>query len=147
MPKKSVSILMLYSALALMLGHNFIGHHHHHDFEHNEMSHHHNDGHQHHNDGHQHDNDNNSEDESDDWEHLFSGIQHGAEGLTFLTSHSSSDKVSKQIPQPTALHTSNFIFQQVIIKIWQNAPPYIADYYNSQNFLPFGLRAPPVSIV
>jgi hypothetical protein len=134
-----VFILMLYSALALMLGHNFIGHHHH-DFEHNEVSH-------HHNDGHHHDNDTDTEDESDDWSHLFTGIQHGAEGLTFLTSHNSTVKSSIQIPQFTALHVSNFNFQQIIIEVRQNAPPYIADYYNSRIFLPCGLRAPPVSTV
>lgn len=138
-----MSILMLYSALALMLGHNFIGHHHH-DFEHNEVSHHHDDGHHHDNDT---EDDTDTEDKSDDWSHLFSGIQHGDEGLAFLTSHSTTDKFSKQIPQFTALHVSNFIFKQVIIEIRQNAPPYIADYYNSRIFLPCGLRAPPVSIV
>jgi len=134
-----VSILMLYSALAIMLGHNFIEHHHH-DFEHNEVSH-------HHNDGHHHENDTDNEDERDDWSHLFSGIQHGSDGLTFLTSHSSTDNLSKQIPQFTAIQVSNFVLQQIIVEVRQNAPPYIAKYYNSQNFLPYGLRAPPISIV
>lgn len=137
MLKKFVSILMLYSALALMLGHNFIGHHHH-DFEHNEVSHHHDND---------FEDDTDTEDESDDWSRLFSGIHHGAEGLTFLSSHSFTAKFSKQIPQFTALHVSNFIFKQVIIEVRQNAPPYIADCYNSLIFLPCGLRAPPVSIV
>lgn len=134
-----MSILMLYSALALMLAHNFIGHHHH-DFEHNEVSH-------HHHEGHHHNNDTDNEDDSDDWIHLFSGIQHGAEGLTFLTSHISTNNISKHIPQFTALHTSNFIFQQVIIDVRQNAPPNAPVYYHSQIFLPCGLRAPPISIV
>lgn len=138
MLKKFVSILMLYSALALMLGHNFIGHRHH-DFEHNEVSHHHHDGHHHHNDS-------DSEEENDGWTNLFSGIQHGAEGLTFLTSHG-SDNLTKQIPQFNALHISNFIFQRVIVEGRQNAPPYVSNYYNSQNFLPSGLRAPPFFIV
>jgi hypothetical protein len=137
--KKLVSILMLFSALAIMLGHNFIEHHHH-DFEHSEVSH-------YHNDGHHHDNDTDTEDESNDWSHLFSGIQHGEEGLTFLTSHSFIDKFSKQVTQLTAIHVSNIIFNQVIIEVRQNAPPYIADYYNSRIFFPCGLRAPPISIV
>lgn len=138
-----MSLLMLYTALALMLGHNFIGHHHH-DFEHNEVSHHHDDGHHHDNDS---ENNDDSESESDDWSHLFSGIQHGADGLTFLTSHSSTDNLSKQIPQFTAIQLSNFVLQQIIVEVRQNAPPYIADYYNSRIFLPCGLRAPPVFIV
>lgn len=134
-----MSILMLYSALAFMLGHNFIGHHHH-DFEYNEVSH-------HHNDGHHHENDTDNKDERDDWSHLFSEIQHGSDGLTFLTSHSSTDNLSKQIPQFTAIQVSKFVLQQIIVEVRQNAPPYIAKYYNSQNFLPYGLRAPPISIV
>ena len=143
MLKKFVSILMLYSALALMLGHNFIGHHHH-DFEQTEVSHHHNDGHHHDNDP---EDNSDSENESDDWSHLFSGVQHGADGLTFLTSHSSTDNLSKQIPQFFAIQVSDFVLNRIIIEVRQNAPPYISDYYNSQNFLPSGLRAPPISIV
>ena len=137
--KKFVSIVMLHAALALMLAHNFIGHHHH-DFEHNEVSH-------HHNDGHHHDNDTENEADNDDWTHLFSGIQHVAEGLTFLTSHFSTEKLSKRIPQFTALHSSNFIFKRVIVEVRQNAPPNTSEYYNSQIFLPCGLRAPPICIV
>lgn len=137
MLKKFVSIIMLYSALALLLGHNFIGHHHH-DFEYSEIP-------DHHNDGSLHDND--SEDENNDWSHLFSRINHGAEGLIFLTSHVFTNKFSKQIAQFSVLHVSNFIFKQVIIEVRQNVPPYIADYCNSHSFLPFGLRAPPVTIV
>lgn len=136
--------MMLYSALALMLGHNFIGHHHH-DFEQTEVSHHHNDGHHHDNDP---EDNSDSENESDDWSHLFSGVQHyGAEELTFLTSHSSTDNLSKQIPQFIAIQVSNFVLNQIIVEVRQNAPPYISEYYNSQNFLPNGLRAPPIFIV
>lgn len=138
MHKRFVSLLMLYSALAIMLGHNFIGHHHHHDFEQNELSHHHSDGHHH---------DHGTEDESNDWEHFFSYLQHGVEGLKFLIGHSSPVQFSKQIPQFTALQTSYSVFKQVIIVIRQNDPPYIADYYNPQNFLPSGLRGPPCFIV
>lgn len=138
-----MSILMLCSALAIMLGHNFIPHHHH-DFEHSKVAHHHNDKHHHDNDT---ENNSDSENESDDWSHLFSGIQHGADRLTFLTSHSSTDNLSKQIPQFTAIQVSNFVLNQIIFDVWQNAPPYISDYYNSQKFLPSGLRAPPVFIV
>ncbi len=137
MLKKFVSLLLLYTALAIMLGHNLIPHHHHH-FEHEAGSHHHDDGHHENND---------AEDESDDWGHFFEGLQHGAEGLTFITSHSSSNIYLKQIPQFAALHTTNFIFIQFFIEARQNAPPSIAYFYISQNFLPCGLRAPPIFIV
>lgn len=146
MLKKLVSILMLYSALAIMLGHDFIEHHHHHDFEQNVISHHHSDGH-HHDNNTDADDDNDAEGESEDWKHLFSIIEHGVEGLTFFTNHSPVDNFSKKIPQFIAVRISNFIFKQAIIEVRQNAPPFIAAYYNSQIFLPSGLRAPPVFIV
>lgn len=137
MLKKSVSILMLFSALAVMLGHNLIPHHHH-DFEHNELAHHQNDGNHH---------DNDTEDESDGWGHFFSHLQHGSDGQTYLTSHSSTNNFSKKISHFTAVCLSKYVLEQVIVEIRQNAPPYNADYSNSQNFLPSGLRAPPISIV
>ncbi len=136
---------MLYFALPIMLGHDFIEHPHNYDFERNVTSHHHSEGHHHHSDRHHHDN--NTDDESDDWKHLFSIIEHGVEGLPFLTNHSSVDNFSKQIPQFIAVRISNFIFKQTIIEVRQNAPPFIVAYYNSQILLPSGLRAPPVFIV
>lgn len=138
---KKVSILMMFSALVIMLGHNFIvhhHHHHHHDFEHNEIAHHQHDGNHHHND---------TEDESNDWGHILSHFQHGAEGLTFLTSDNFFGILFKKISPFYAIQISNFVLQQIIIEVRQNAPPFIAEYYNSQNFLSYGLRAPPVSIV
>lgn len=146
MLKRFTSILMLYSALAIMLGHDFIEHHHHYDFEQNITSHHHSDGHHHH-DNNTDTDDKDTEDESNDWKHLFSILEHGVEGLTFFTNHSPVDNFSKKIPQFIAVRISNFIFKQAIIEVRQNAPPFIAVYYNSQIFLPSGLRAPPVFIV
>lgn len=129
---------MLYSALALMLGHNFIPHHH--NYGHKDTAHHH-----HAHDGaHHHDHDT---EDTNDWGHLFLGIQHGVEGLLFLTSHSYISKFSKQIPQSIALHSSDFTFRNIIIDVPQKVPPYIASSYNSRIFLPCGLRAPPFSIV
>lgn len=139
MLKKFVSIVMLYSALAIMLGHNFIEHHHH-NFDHNGLAHHHCNGHHHHNDD-------EHEDDSNDWSDLFAGIHHGAEGLSFLVSRDSADSFSKLGHLDTALHALDFVFNQVVIELRQKAPPYIPDDYNSLDFLPSGLRAPPVSIV
>lgn len=127
--------MMLYSALAILLGHNFIPHQHQ-DLGQDNHSHHHPEGPHHDNEG---------EGETNDWGHFFSYFQHGTQGITFLTSHGPAENFSKQIPTLTPLQTSTFVFQQVITEVRQNAPPYISDYYNSLNFLPSGLRGPPLS--
>jgi hypothetical protein len=129
MQRKLMSILILYIALAMMLGHNFIGHHHH--FEHSESAHH-----------HEHDTKNGL----NDWMHLFSHLQHGAGGLTFLIGVSFSDSFQKQISQLAVFQGFNFVFRQKITKAPPKVPPYISVYCHSQNFLPTGLRAPPYLI-
>ena len=140
MLKKYFSILMMFIAVAIMLGHNIIGHHHH-DIKHSQISHHSHSN----NDHHQHDND--KEDENEDWKHIFAGLQHGADGIICLTSKTASNNIVKLIPKFNALNVTHFNFKQVIIDVRQNAPPFISDYYNSQNNLPSGLRAPPIFIV
>jgi hypothetical protein len=140
--KKFVSLFMLYAALAIMLGHDFIPHHH--DFEHKDLAHHHHHGHAHH---HGHSSDNNSEEESDDWGHFFSNFHHCAIGLTFLTSHPIADDFPDYIPLLTADVNFTFVFQPIVVEVRQNSPPYFADYHNSQEYLPNGLRAPPAFIV
>ncbi len=138
MIKRFVSILVLYSALAIMLGHNFVEHHHHHDYEHSEFSHHHSDEHHH---------DNDSEDDTYDFSYLFLGIYHSSEELIFLNNHHSLNNLYQQILKFTSFSNLNFICQLVVTDVKQNAPPYIADYYNSKNNQSFGLRAPPSFIV
>lgn len=145
MLKKYFSILMIFIAVAIMLGHNIIGHHHHHKSEHSEISHHsHSNNDHHHNDNAAEDA---AEDECEDWEHLFSGLLHGADGIVCLTSNIASNNIVKLIPQFNALNGSYIAFQQVIIDVRQNAPPFLSAYYSCQNHLPYGLRAPPVFIV
>jgi hypothetical protein len=143
MLKKIVSILMLYSAFALSLGHNLIPHHHH-DFEHSEVAHHHSNG-----DHHHHDTDNtyDSENESEDWRHLFSGIQHVTDGLTFLTSHGSMDDVPKETERLNVREVAEVVFGNIVVEVRQNAPPDIFTTYHSNHLLSSGLRAPPVVIV
>jgi hypothetical protein len=136
MLKKLATLVMLYSAVAIMLGHEFFPHHHHFDF--NEKPHHHHAGNHHHND---------SENEDTDWSHLFSNFQHAVTGLTFLTSHCATNNFSKPIQNFTTTHTTYLSFQCVIIELRQNTTPYFADYYNSQISLSSGLRAPPNSII
>ena len=140
MLKKYFSILMMFIAVAIMLGHNIIGHHHH-DIKHSQISHHSHSN----NDHHQHDND--KEDENEDWKHIFAGLQHGADGIICLTSKTASNNIVKLIPKFNALNVTHFTFKQIIIDVRKNAPPFISDYYNSQNNLPSGLRAPPIFII
>lgn len=134
---------MMFTALAILLGHNFIPHQHR-DFEQAHESHHHHDGHHHDNET---EGESNEEGGNNDWTHLFSNLQHGTEGLTFLTGHGPAENISKQSPPYTATQTLSFVFRQLITEVRQNAPPHIADSYNSLNFLPSGLRGPPFSIV
>jgi hypothetical protein len=138
MLKKYFAILMMFIAVAVMLGHNIIGHHHH-NIEQTQISHHSHSN----NDHHQHDNDT----ENEDWKHIFAGFQHGADGIVCLTSKTASNNIVKLIPKFNALNVTNFTFKQATIDVRQNAPPFTSDYYNSQNHLPSGLRAPPIFIV
>lgn len=139
--KKYGSILMLFTALAILLGHNLIPHHHH-DFEQSIVEHHHSDDHNHGDQG-----DGNTENEETDFGHLFSNFQHGENGVTFLSSHHLANTLSKQLSPLIAALQDVYVFQNIAVCIRQNAPPYISDYYSSQNFLPSGLRAPPFFIV
>lgn len=130
-----MSILMLYSALAIMLGHSFIPHHHH--FEERDVSHHHDEI------PHNHD----SEDESSDWGQLFANFNHATCGLIFFTSHTEVDSYTKERIHTSKLLCPAYFIQHAIIDFRQNAPPYISAFYNSHLYLPYGLRAPPFFIV
>ncbi len=132
---------MIFTALAMLLGHNFIPHHHH-DFEHSSVEHHHSDDHHHGYEG-----DGNSENEEFDFGHLFSHFQHGQNGVDFLSTHHFANSLSKQLSPSAAVLTEVFVFQNSAEFVRQNSPPYKSKYRNLQNFLPYGLRAPPVSIV
>lgn len=161
---------MMFTALAIMLGHDIIPHHH--DFEHNGTghhhsihqhnsgSHHHHSDHHHQSDGHQHTDDhhhsddnhngNNSDKDDKDKEfdfhhHLFSHFKHGDNGIVFLNSHGFNNLFSKQLNNLVVLFPESFIYQDTPDIVRQNSPPYKTFYYNSQFFLPTGLRAPPLS--
>ena len=104
MLKKYFSILMMFIAVAIMLGHNIIGHHHH-DIKHSQISHHSHSN----NDHHQHDND--TEDENEDWKHIFAGLQHGADGIICLNSKTASNNIVKLIPKFKVLNVTHFNFK------------------------------------
>ncbi len=122
----------------MSLGHNFIGHHHH-DKEHLAFDH-------SHADDHHHENENNDDEENDfDFLHFLSLLPHDGDVVTFLKSQELAKLKYKQ------LLSSSAIFQPTLGILLdlerQNAPPFIAIYFNSQHYLPSGLRAPPVFIV
>lgn len=134
--KKYSSILMMFTALAILLGHNLIPHHHHHhEFEYYTVEHHHGD-----------EDDGNSENEESDFGHLFSNFQHGENGITFLSNHF-TNSLSKQLSPSVAVLTEVFFFQNITEFVRQNSPPCKSEYRNSQYLLPPGLRAPPTFIV
>lgn len=141
MLKKYSSILMMFTALAMLLGHDFIPHHHH-DFEHFTVAHHHSDDH-HHGD----EDDGNGENEESDFGHLFSNFQHGDNGITFLSSHHITNTLSIHLSPSDAVLPDVFVFQNIIEFVRQNSPPYKEAYRNPQYLLPTGSRAPPTFIV
>lgn len=138
MLKRYLSILMLYFALAIMLGHNLIPHYHH--FEHNDKAHHH---HEHEGLLRQHD----SENGDSDWGHIFSNFQHEICGLNFFISNTAVDSHKKKNTQTTNLHSLTVFFEPSIMDILHKLPPYVSDFCNSHYYLPYGLRAPPIFIV
>ncbi len=132
-------MFMVFIALAITLGHDLIGHHHH-DFEYGALSHYHEEGHH---------NCSGSDNESDGsvLEFFFSGLQHGMDGLVFITCHNSSDNFSKDLDQFTSPFITSIVVQHINIDERQKRTLQVIDCCNSQRFLPSGLRAPPVSIV
>lgn len=143
MVKKYGTILMLFTALVIMLGHNFIPHHHH-DFKLSLAEHHH-----HHSGDHLHgdDSEENNESEESDLGDLFSNFQHGVNGITFLISHHLNNTIEKQLPPSSAFLTEVIVYQNFVEFARQNSPPYKDVDQNSLCLLPYGMRAPPVSIV
>lgn len=129
--RRNFAIVMLFTALALMLGHNVFPHHHH-DSVQQESDHHHSHG------NHDHD-----DQEDDDLGHLFSGFLHGINGIDFLSSQSTGNTFSKQPIFLVELLLHPVSFNYTLIQVRQNSPPYKYVYYNPFQLLPSGLRAPP----
>jgi len=146
--KKYGSILMLFTALAIMLGHNLIPHHHH-DFEQVIVEHHHHSDDHHHASEHHHgdEEDENSEDEKSEFGHLFSHFQHSEDEVAFLSSHPFTNSLSKQLSPFSCLLIEVFVLQNIDEFVRQNSPPYKDVHQKSQYHLPTGLRAPPTFIV
>lgn len=138
MLKKSVSILMLFSALVMMLGHSSIPHCHGENGHHDHAHHHHSDDHP----------SDQSDNNSDYWNHFFCHIAHGDFEAVLLIGQQ-NQTTPKQLFPKLNLIANSFSFWGLVASNCQiiPTPPLIADYYNSQNCLPSGLRAPPVIIV
>lgn len=130
---------MISIALAILLGHNFIGHHHH-DKEQIAFDHSHADDHHQDNEG--------EDDEKDfDLSHILSHLPHEGSDVTFLKGQDYSKKQLKQLLPSVALVQPIFSFDYLLVFERQNAPPYKVVYFNSHYYLPSGLRAPPSFII
>ncbi|MBA3986558.1 MAG: hypothetical protein H0X63_08320 [Flavobacteriales bacterium] len=139
MLKKLCSIFMISAALAILLGHNFIGHHHH-DKEQIAFDHSH--AHDHH-----HENENNDDEENDfDFLHFLSHLPHDGDVVTFLKGKELGKTQYKQLLSSSAALQPSYTFETNFNIERQNAPPYKVVIFNSRHYLPSGLRAPPVSI-
>lgn len=134
---------MLFSALAMMLGHNLIPHNHH-DHEVVHFEHQHSDGEQH--DHHENNHENDSEDF--DFGHLFSHFQHSEKDVAFLSNNNSHTTFSKQLSLYPAVLSDTYNFQHTSPFVQHYTQPlYKTVYFNSLYHLPSGLRAPPYFIV
>lgn len=145
MRKKDFSILMMSIALAIMLGHNVIPHHHHneqdhhHDFEHKKHAHHHDHSHQH--------GSGNDDNEKSELPDLLAKIQHGDNGITFLSSQHVANPLPIVVASFAAALPVTFFCQKITERARQNSPPYKLIYRSPQYLLPTGLRAPPTFVV
>lgn len=130
--KRFLSALMVFSALAIMLGHDFIPHHHHSDNE--RIRHHHHPL--------QNQNDEQDCDKFDVWWHYFSFFQHGESGLLY-TAGSDIYKLSKEINSSSLILNHEFLNKPPVIYIEQSSFQYPSLYWS--NFINnlSGLRAPP----
>jgi hypothetical protein len=128
----------MFIALAILHGHNVIPHHHHNPDQFHE--------------GHFHsveDGKSNAEhtSENSDLGHLFSSIQHGDNGLTYSIGQTFTPSFDKQILPIVAFLPAFSEFIEIDNFIQEGSPPYRKVYFNFQNNLPSGLRAPPAFIV
>jgi hypothetical protein len=137
MLKKVISIILLFTALAILLGHN-VSAHEHHDYEKHHLE-------QHHSDDHSH-SDQENESKDFDFRHIFSAFQHGEGGITFLNSQSLSTTFLKQAFTSTAVFSESCVFSRFYTIARQQSPLYKLVCFNSQQNLPSGLRAPPIFI-
>lgn len=123
---------MMFTAYAILLGHNIIPHHHH-STEHELAEHHHT--------HHSHDGD----EEGKDLSHLFSHFIHSAEGFIFTSSNNIT--LSKLQLLLVAVLPDNFSLDEFLI------PPLLLKQseehhvYISPHSHPSGLRAPPVTFI
>lgn len=131
MLKKYTAILMLFTAYAILLGHNTIPHHHH-DSDRNLTG-------QHNADHHQ------DQDESDNDEltHLFSHFTHSADGHTFKCTHSTDNTSNKELLTPVIALSDGSTIDAFLLPALLHKPPSEQFNYVPPNALPSGLRAPP----
>lgn len=125
---------MMFTAYAILLGHNIIPHHHHDNqkelTEHHQTNHHHDGG-----------------EESNDLSHLFSHFIHSADGFVFTANHNISNTFSKQQFSFVAVLPDIFSLGELHVPPLLHKPPAEHLIYISPHFLSSGLRAPPTTCI
>jgi hypothetical protein len=137
MTKKYISVIMLYIAAAMMLGHNMWAHHHHDEGHQDGAIYSHGGYHHHH-----HDDDHN--DDEHEWYHVFSLMAHSDEGFVYLVGGHSEDDTPDAPNHPIDISTSHELVMEVMVEVRSNAPPYLSPYMYKDGYYCTGLRAPPV---
>jgi hypothetical protein len=134
MLKKYLAILMMFTAYAILLGHNIVPHQHHDHDEHFTEDHH---------------TDYHPDDDADDdgLNHLFAHFNHAADGFTFTTSNNIGNIFSKLQLTFVALLPDNFLLDEFLIPTLPDKPPKEHLVYISIHSHPSGLRAPPATFI
>ncbi len=133
MLKKYTAILMMFTAYAILLGHNIIPHHHHDHDEHLTGQH---NTHHNHDDG----------EDNDGLNHMFSHFTHAADGFSFTPNHNISNTFSKLQLSLVAVLPDNFALSNFDIPPLLGSPPAEHLIYISPHSHSSGLRAPPAFI-
>lgn len=133
MLKKYTTILLMFTAYAILLGHNIVPHHH--DSDHDLTEHHQTSPHHH------------DDDHKDKWQgDFFSHFIHSTDGVTFTGSYNISNTLSKQLFSLIAVLPDNFSLDEFLIPPLLHKPPAEHFIYISPHSLSSGLRAPPAFI-
>ena len=130
---------MMFLAVAIMLGHNLIGHHHH-ENDKSAFIHSHGDDHHHHTKG-------DGEQKDFDLSHILSYLPHDGCDVSFLIGHDIEKPQFQQLHHFVGILPSSISYYSNLVNKRQKAPPYSDVHFDPQQYLPCGLRAPPHFII
>ena len=140
--KKYMAILMMFTAYAILLGHNIIPHHHHNNLE--ELTEHHNSDHHHESNTHAGEHQTNGH-HDDGIGHLFSHFLHLDDAFTLIHTNKINSTFAKHLFSFVSILPNYFSFNDLNIPDCIIIPPPEQIIYLSPHSLFAGLRAPPLS--